>query len=127
MATKSRKKHLYWHTSAKHLLEMGMKPTDIAKCLKSIFPEAEITGRHVGGYRRRLINDDMLEKTISKTINMQEALSMMKGWVSEDDEFIYQCAVGSAKRQLKCFEYKMTEEIKDRSEELDIWLNMIGQ
>ena len=64
-----------------------MKPTDIAKCLKSIFPEAEITGRHVGGYRRRLINDDMLEKTIPKVINMQEALSMMKGWVSEDDEF----------------------------------------
>ena len=127
MATKSRKKHLYWHTSAKHLLEMGMKPTDIAKCLKSIFPEAEITGRHVGGYRRRLINDDMLEKTIPKTINMQEALSMMKGWISEDDNFIYRCAVGSAKRQLRCFEYKMTEEIKDRSEELDIWLNMIGQ
>jgi len=127
MATKSRKKHLYWHTSAKHLLEMGMKPTDIAKCLKSIFPEAEITGRHVGGYRRRLINDDMLEKTIPKVINMQEALSMMKGWISEDDNFIYRCAIGSAKRQLRCFEYKMTEEIKDRSEELDIWLNMIGQ
>ena len=127
MATKSRKKHLYWHTSAKHLLEMGMKPTDIAKCLKSIFPEAEITGRHVGGYRRRLINDGMLEKTIPKIINMQEALSMMKGWISEDDEFIYHCSVGSAKRQLRCFEYKMTEEIKDRSEELDIWLNMIGQ
>ena len=106
---------------------MGLKPTDIAKCLKSIYPEAEITGRHVGGYRRRLINDDMLEKTIPKTINMQEALSMMKGWVSEDDEFIYHCSVGSAKRQLRCFEYKMTEEIKDRSEELDIWLNMIGQ
>ena len=106
---------------------MGLKPTDIAKCLKSIYPEAEITGRHVGGYRRRLINDDMLEKTIPKVINMQEALSMMKGWVSEDDEFIYHCSVGSAKRQLRCFEYKMTEEIKDRSEELDIWLNMIGQ
>jgi len=127
MATKSRKKHLYWHTIARNLLEMGMKPTQIAKCLKSIFPEAEITGRHVGGYRRRLINDDMLEKTISTVINMQEALSMMKGWVSEDDEFIYHCAVGSAKRQLKCFEYKMTEEIKDRSEELDIWLRLIGQ
>ena len=106
MATKSRKKHLYWHTSAKHLLEMGMKPTDIAKCLKSTFPEAEITGRHVGGYRRRLINDNMLEKTIPKTINMQEALSMMKGWISEDDNFIYRCAVGSAKRQLRCFGYR---------------------
>ena len=127
MVKKFRKKHLYCHTIAINLLEMGLKPTDIAKCLKSIYPEAEITGRHVGGYRRRLINDDMLEKTIPKTINMQEALSMMKGWVSEDDEFIYQCAFCSAKSQLRCFEYKMTEEIKDRSEELDIWLNMIVQ
>ena len=127
MAAKSRKKHLYWHTCAKNLLEMGVIPTNVAKCLKSIFPEAEITGRHVGGYRRRLINDDMLEKTVPKIINMQEALSMTRGWVSEDDEFIYRCAVGSAKRQLKCFEYKMTEEIKDKSEEVDIWLKLIGQ
>ena len=61
MAKKSRKKHLYWHDIAKNLLEMGLKAGEVAKCLKSIFPSAEITGRHVGGYRRRLINDDMLE------------------------------------------------------------------
>ena len=127
MAKKSRKKHLYWHDIAKNLLEMGLKAGEVAKCLKSIFPSAEITGRHVGGYRRRLINDDMLETQVPKIINMQEALSMTRGWLSEDDEFIYHCAVGSAKRQLKCFEYKMTEEIKDRSEELDIWLMSVGQ
>ena len=127
MVKKSRKKHLYWHTIARNLLEMGLKAGEVDKCLKSIFPNAEITGRHVGGYRRRLINDDMIEANVRKTINMQEALSMTQGWLSEDDTFIYNCAVGSAKRQLKCFEYKMTEEIKDRSEELDIWLSTVGQ
>ena len=39
MATKSRpKKHMYWHDTAKVLLEHGMSPTEVAKAIKIIFP-----------------------------------------------------------------------------------------
>ena len=119
------KKHLYWHSQAKVLLEHGMTPTNVAKALKVVYPQGEITGRHVGGYKRRLINDDMLTKGLPLTIDMQDAIGMVEGLVGEDDRFIYHCTIGSAKRTLKCFEYKMLKELVDEKAEEDIeeWLS----
>ena len=50
---------------------------------------------------------------------------MIEGMVGEDDRFIYQCAIGSAKRTLKCFEYKLTAEIVEPTSEIDMWLDNI--
>jgi len=123
MATKSRpKKHMYWHDTAKVLLEHGMSPTEVAKAIKIIFPLTNITGRHVGAYKRRLINDNMLEKNLPKTIDMQTAYNMVEGMVGQDDMFVYKCSIGSAKRTLKCFEYKLTHMAKKPTEDIDEWL-----
>ena len=119
------RKHLYWHPLAQILLEQGLMPKHVASAIKTIFPEADITGRHIGGYKRRLINDGMLEKNMPQLISPNEAYHLIEGMVGEDDKFIYQCAVGSAKRSMKCFEYKMTGEIVDHSETVDIWITEI--
>lgn len=123
---KSRKKDVYWHNVARLCIEYGFKPAQIAKVIKSIFPLAEVTGRHVGAYKRRLINDNMLEKNLPKTISPNEGFAMIEGLVGEDDRFIYNCAVGSAKRTLKCFEYKLTHEVIDHTEAIDMWLDVIN-
>ena len=52
----SRKKDTYWHTLAKGLLSMGLKPALVAKCIKDVFPLSEVTGRHVGAYNLSLIH-----------------------------------------------------------------------
>ena len=67
----------------------------------------------------------MLEKNLPKTITPNEAPSLLEGMVGEDDRFIYRCTVGSAKRSLKCFEYKMTEEVVDHTEIVDAWITQI--
>ena len=126
MAKAKIRKHMYWHELAKVLLEHGLMPKYVAQAIKTVYPEADITGRHVGAYKRRLILDGMLEKDLPKTITPNEAPSLLEGMVGEDDRFIYQCTVGSAKRSLKCFEYKMTAEIEDHLEGLDIWLNTVN-
>ena len=56
----SRKKDTYWHTLAKGLLAMGLKPASIAKCIKEVFPLSEVTGRHVGAYNRRLKTEGII-------------------------------------------------------------------
>ena len=119
------RKHMYWHPLARILLEQGLMPKHVASTIKSIYPLADITGRHIGGYKRRLINDGMLEKKMPQLISPNEAYSLIEGIVGEDDKFIYQCAVGSARRSLKCFEYKMTEEIVDHTEVVDEWITQI--
>ena len=121
----SRKKDTYWHNIARVSIEYGFKPAQVAKIVKSIFPQSEITGRHVGAYKRRLINDSMLTKDIPKTIDMQDAYSMVEGIISDDDRFVYQCVVGSAKSTLKCFEYKLTQEAKEPKEDVNEWLENI--
>jgi len=125
MAVKSRKKDAYWHSIAKVCLSHGMKPAQVGKIIKDIFPETEINGRHIGAYKRRLITDGMIEKGIKPTISPNEAYGLIEGMVGEDDKFIYQCTVGSAKRSLKCFEYKMTEEVVDHTEIVDTWITQI--
>jgi len=97
----------------------------VAEAIKRVYPMAEVTGRHIGAYKRRLINDNMLEKDLPKTITPNEAFYMIEGMVGEDDRFIYQCAIGSAKRTLKCFEYKLTAEIVEPTAEIDMWLDNI--
>jgi len=119
------KKHMYWHNAAKLLLEHGMLPTNVAKAIQYAFPHTDVTGRHVGAYKRRLINDSMLTKDIPKTIDMQDAYSMVEGIISDDDRFVYQCVVGSAKSTLKCFEYKLTQEAKEPKEDVNEWLENI--
>tara|TARA_R110002020_G_scaffold112568_1_gene258895 strand:- start:109 stop:492 length:384 start_codon:yes stop_codon:yes gene_type:complete len=119
------RKHMYWHELAKVLLEHGLMPKYVAQAIKTVYPEADITGRHVGAYKRRLITDGMLEKNLPKTITPNEAPSLLEGMVGEDDRFIYRCTVGSAKRSLKCFEYKMTEEVVDHTEIVDAWITQI--
>ena len=44
------RKTYYWHKIAQVLLEHGLMPKDIALVMKSLFPQAEITGRHIGAY-----------------------------------------------------------------------------
>ena len=116
---------MYWHPLAQVLLEHGLMPKYVAQSIKEIFPHADITGRHIGAYKRRLINDGMLEKNLPKTLTPNEATYMLEGMVGDDDKFIYQCAVGSAKRSLKCFEYKMTHEIVDEQDEVKAWITHI--
>tara|TARA_R100000995_G_scaffold55975_1_gene27642 strand:- start:13 stop:411 length:399 start_codon:yes stop_codon:yes gene_type:complete len=123
MATRRRpKKHMYWHDSAKVLLEHGLSPTEVGKAIKAVFPLTNITGRHIGAYKRRLITDNMLNKDIPKTIDMQTAYNMVEGVVGADDMFVYRCSIGSAKRTLKCFEYKLTRMATKPTEDIDKWL-----
>ena len=116
---------MYWHSLAQVLLERGLMPKNCAEAIKTVYPEADITGRHVGAYKRRLITDGMLDKDTPKTITPNEAPNLLEGMVGDDDRFIYQCTVGSAKRSLKCFEYKMTEEVVDHTEIVDTWITKI--
>ena len=116
----SRKKDTYWHSLAKVLLEMGLKPASVAKCIKEVFPLSEVTGRHVGAYNRRLKTEGIAtDRPTKSTINMNEALSISVGLVSDEDMFVYNCSVGSKVRSLKCFEYKMTEATKDIVDDCD--------
>ena len=125
MAKQKIRKHMYWHPLAQILLEQGLMPKYCALAIKTVYPKADITGRHVGAYKRRLIVDGMLEKDLPKLISNNEASQLIAGMVGDDDKFIYQCVIGSAKRSLKCFEYKMTGELIDHSEELEGWLTQI--
>ena len=119
------RKHLYWHPLAKVLLEHGLMPKYCSQAIKEIFPHGDITGRHIGAYKRRLIVDGLLEKNLPKTISPNEAVYMIEGLVGADDKFIYQCAVGSAKRSMKCFEYKLTDMTIDEMEEVERWITDI--
>jgi hypothetical protein len=120
------RKHLYWHDMAKMLLEQGLMPTIVSKVIKTVYPEGEITGRHVGAYKRRLINDGLLEKNLPKTMSPNEAYALAEDMTTKVDTFVYNCSVGSAKRSLKCFEYKLTEEIVEHDKEVDVWLNTVN-
>ena len=49
-------------------------------------------------------------------------MSMARNNVLPEDEYIYKCAVGSHKRCLKCFEYKLTAEEEDELAKVERWL-----
>ena len=119
------RKSLYWHPLAKILLEHGLMPKHCADAIKKVYEHADLTGRHVGAYKRRLIMDGMLEKNMPKLISPNEAYAIIEGMVGEDDKFIYDCTIGSAKRTMKCFEYKLTAELIDLHGEVDEWITQI--
>ena len=125
---KSRKKDAYWHKITRHMIGYGLKPAQIGKVLKEVFPETEVNGRHIGAYKRRLTTEGV-EIAIRPTISMNEAMDIANGLVNDEDRFIYNCSVGSIKRSLKCFEFKMTKELEvvDNMEEIDIWVSGLKQ
>ena len=116
------KKHHYWHTLAEYLLQNGLTPTECGKVIKNVFPNTNVNGRHVGAYKRRLVEEGSIEKTVPKTISVNEAFTIAKGLITDDDRFVYQCSVGVDKRTLKCFEYKMTIEQEEDEEGIDEWI-----
>ena len=125
---KSRKKDAYWHKITRQMIEYGLKPAQIGKVLKEVFPDTEVNGRHIGAYKRRLTTEGV-EIAVRPTISLNEAMDIASGLVSDEDRFIYNCSVGSIKRSLKCFEFKMTKqaEVVDNMEEIDIWVSGLKQ
>ena len=125
---KSRKKDAYWHKITRRMIEYGLKPAQIGKVLKEVFPDTEVNGRHIGAYKRRLTTEGV-EIAVRPTISLNEAMDIVHGLVNEEDKFIYNCSVGSIKRSLKCFEFKMTKEaeVVDTTEEIDIWVSGLKQ
>lgn len=116
------KKHHYWHTLAEYLLQNGLTPTECGKVIKNAFPNTNVNGRHVGAYKRRLVEEGVIDKKVPKTISVNEAFTIAKGLITDDDRFVYQCSVGADKRTLKCFEYKMTIEQQEDEEDIDEWI-----
>ena len=121
-----RKKAAYWHRITRKMIGYGLKPAQIGKVLKDIFPDTEVNGRHIGAYKRRLTTEGV-EIAVRPTISLNEAMDIAHGLVSEEDRFIYNCSVGSIKRSLKCFEFKMINEAKEVEvqEDIDIWVQNI--
>ena len=120
-----KRKHTYWHQLAKLLIINGYKPAQCAKILKSVFPETEVNGRHIGAYKRRLLQDEDLLIPDRATMPLNQMTEMAHGMVSTEDLFIYKCVVGSAKRSLKCFEFKFSAEDKDLVDEVDQWITRL--
>ena len=120
-----KRKHTYWHQLAKLLILNGYKPAQCSKIIKSVFPETEVNGRHIGAYKRRLIDAGVIEKNIPTVGSVGELIQLADSMVSVEDRFVYDCYVGSIKRSLKCFEYKMTRAEVDDINEIDIWIETI--
>ena len=122
----SRKKDAYWHKTAHLALEYGLKPAQVSKIVKEVFPETEINGRHIGAYKRRLITEGEIPTEWKYSPNINSVTSEAVAQVSDEDMFIYNCSIGSIKQSLKCFEYKMTAEVVNEMEDIDIWLESIA-
>ena len=121
----SRKKDTYWHEIAALCLQAGQPPSKVAQVVKHVFPKTEVNGRHIGAYKRRLIDAGVIEKYIPTVGSVGELIQLADGLVSTEDKFMYDCYVGSIKRSLKCFEYKMTQAEVDDINEIDIWIETI--
>ena len=121
----SRKKDTYWHEVAALCLQAGQPPAKVAKVVKHCFPKTDINGRHIGAYKRRLIDAGVIQKTTPTVGSVGELIQLADSMVSVEDRFVYDCYVGSIKRSLKCFEYKLTEEAKDREDEVELWIEKI--
>ncbi len=120
-----KRKHTYWHQLAKIMLGFGFKPTMVGHILKDVFPETEVNGRHVGAYKRRLIQDDELIVPEKATMSRNEASQLAPELVSTEDMFIYKCTVGSAKKSLECFQFKFKAEDVSAVEEVEEWITAI--
>ena len=118
---KSKKKDTYWHQLAGFCILQGMKPAQIAKILKEVFPQTDITGRHIGAYKRRMVQEGAIipDRTI---MSLNDMMHMAKDLVSAEDKFVYDCTINSQIQSLKCFEYKLTAEEKDELDEVERWI-----
>ena len=126
MATKkSKKKDTYWHNLAGFCLLQGMKPAQVAKILKEVFPLSEVTGRHIGAYKRRMASDGALipDKMV---MSQNDMTTMAPDLVSKEDRFVYDCTVGSQIQSLKCFEYKLTKKEVDELEKAEAWIKNLN-
>jgi hypothetical protein len=124
---RSMKKDAYWHNIAKLGISSGLKPAQVGRLVKEVFPDTEVNGRHIGAYKRRIVDETGIEIPTRPTTTLQEMMGIVKDLVSDEDEFAYTCAIGSTKRSLKCFEYKLTAELKDKDnmENIDEWINTL--
>ena len=120
-ARKSRVKDTYWHNLAGFCIMQGMKPAQVAKIMKEVFPLTNVTGRHIGAYKRRLVSEGLLVPD-KLTMSINDMMNMAKDLVSTEDKFVYDCAVGSQIQSLKCFEYKLTAEETDELEAAERWI-----
>ena len=122
------KKDAYWHSLAKMCISHGLKPAQVGKVIKEAFPETDINGRHIGAYKRRLVMDEEVEIPVRPTSTLNELMGMAEAMVTDEDRFAYTCSIGSTKRSLKCFEYKLTAEAEDdnQMENIDKWVNTLS-
>ena len=118
---KKRVKDTYWHNLAGFCILQGMKPAQVAKVLKEVFPLTNVTGRHIGAYKRRMKSDGQYipDRLIMST---NDITSMASDLVTKEDQFVYDCTVGSQIQSLKCFEYKLTKEETNELEKAEVWI-----
>ena len=122
----SRKKDTYWHEIAALCLQAGQPPSKVAQVVKHVFPKTEVNGRHIGAYKRRLIDAGVIDKHAPTVGSIGELIQLADNLVSAEDKFVYDCYVGSIRRSLKCFEYKLTEAQVDELDEIDIWIEKLN-
>ena len=85
----SRKKDAYWHSVARLSIEYGFKPAQVAKILKSVFPQTEVTGRHIGAYKRRLTTEGVITNVLpTSLVSLNEMISMVRDVTTEEDMFV---------------------------------------
>ena len=122
----SRKKDTYWHEIAHLCLQAGQPPSKVAKVVQHCFPKTDVNGRHIGAYKRRLIDAQVIDKNTPTVGSIGELIQLADQLVSAEDRFVYDCYVGSIRRSLKCFEYKMTLDEVDELDEIDIWIEKLN-
>jgi len=122
----SRKKDTYWHEIAHLCLQAGQPPSKVAKVVQHCFPKTDVNGRHIGAYKRRLIDAQVIDKNTPTVGSIGELIQLADQLVSVEDRFVYDCWVGSIRRSLKCFEYKMTLDEVDELDEIDIWIEKLN-
>tara|TARA_R110000744_G_scaffold380276_1_gene500522 strand:+ start:907 stop:1206 length:300 start_codon:yes stop_codon:yes gene_type:complete len=93
--------------------------------IKEVFPETEINGRHIGAYKRRIVKEENILIPAKATMGKNEASQLALGLVSDEDMFIYQCSVGSAKRTLECYQFKFIAEEEDEIGKVEQWITDI--
>jgi hypothetical protein len=125
--TLSRVKDTYWHSIAHVCLSAGLKPAEVSRVVKNCFPHTEINGRHIGAFKRRLINDGVIEQKVATTGSEQELNILSKELITSEDRFIYNCSVGSKVRTLKCFEYKLEQTAIVIEDDCEEWIAKIQQ